>query len=175
MYEDGYRPLLHYDMLHYPAGGLRTTVSDLSRFLAAHMRGGVWNGVRILEEETVAMMHSEQAPGYGLGFILWGNGAVGHTGGLFGVVTLMQFRPAESTGVILFTNAGPFTVRQALTWSLIQQLLWSKATGDMEDLHADTVIDAYRANRRLLDRRCTASLSEADLAADLAGIMAQVM
>ncbi len=54
-------------------------------------------------------------------------------------------------------------------------MLWSKATGDVAELNVGEVVDACRANRHLLDRRCTASLSEADLAAGLAAVMAQVM
>ena len=174
MYDDGYHSLLHYDMLHYPAGGLRTTVRELSCFLIAHMQGGVYDGIRILEEQTVAMMHAEQGPGYGLGFILWSNGAVGHTGGLFGVVTLMQFQSAEETGVILFTNAGPFTVRQALIWSLIQQLLWSKATENVRELWVEAVTEAFYQNRHLIDRHCDTSLSQTEVAAEVAAVMAQV-
>ena len=43
----------YWRMRMYPAGGLYTTVTALSHFFIAHMNGGIWNGVRILEEETV--------------------------------------------------------------------------------------------------------------------------
>lgn len=179
MYENGYHSLLHYNVLHYPAGGLRTTVRDLSHFLIAHMQGGVYDGERILDEPTVTLMHTVQATGaypfdYGLGFIIWNNGtSIGHTGGLFGVVTNMEFRPAETTGIILFTNAGPFTVRQVLVWSFIEQLLWGKAAGDMRELRVGAVAAAFYRNRHLLDRRCDASLSSMALAADIAVLMVQ--
>lgn len=45
---------------HKPgAGGLRTSVLDLAIFLSAHMNQGVGsNGARILEAETVRLMHT---------------------------------------------------------------------------------------------------------------------
>ena len=68
-----YYPLLHYGILDYAAGGLRTNVLDLSRFLIAHMNGGMYEGTMILSEKSVDEMHTIQYPNteydfdYGLG------------------------------------------------------------------------------------------------------------
>ncbi|MGC9554048.1 MAG: serine hydrolase domain-containing protein [Thermoplasmatota archaeon] len=151
-----YAPLLHYDMLHYPAGGLRTTVVDLSHFLVAHMNGGMYAGKRLLSPGSVEAMHTEQYPGgdYGLGFQLWGSGEgaeVGHTGGLFGVTTKMVFRPADGLGLILFTNAGPYDLRGLLAFSLIEQLMWWKATGSPGELQMSSVENAALKNWHLME------------------------
>jgi CubicO group peptidase (beta-lactamase class C family) len=54
--------------IHYPAGGLFTTVMDLSHFMIAHINGGIYNQVRILKESTVEEMHKIQPPGNRYGF-----------------------------------------------------------------------------------------------------------
>jgi CubicO group peptidase (beta-lactamase class C family) len=108
----------YWKMRMYTAGGLYTTVSDLSHFFIAHMNGGVWNGVRILEEDTIEEIHLIQPPGtvdvfnyyYGLGWLyqefpfLLNITFFGHTGGDFGVGTMMYYIPDENIGVIFFTN-----------------------------------------------------------------------
>jgi len=133
-----YYPILHYDTLDAPAGGLRTSVLDLSHFLIAHMNGGVYNGVRILNESTVELMHTIQLPTenydfqYGLGFQIWtkksGDTLIGHTGGLFGVSTKMVYRQSDKTGVIFFTNKQVTNVREIIVFSLIDRLLFWKAS-----------------------------------------------
>ena len=109
-----YTPHPHYNMLvTYPAGSLRTNVEDLSHFLIAHMNRGVWNGIRILNNETVELMHKDHYDSsnerYGFGWIIgksmFGKKEIGHSGGWPGVHTLMKFRPDEKVGVILFTNS----------------------------------------------------------------------
>ena len=137
-----YFPLLHYGIIDYPAGGLRTTILNLSHFLIAHMNGGVYNGVRILEEETVEKMHTIQYHShkysfqYGLGWQIWNNGeSIGHTGGLYGVSTNMKFRVSDNVGIIFFTNKGITNIRELMAFSLIERLLFWKADGgEMEKL-----------------------------------------
>src|SRR5665213_251308 len=57
-----------------PAGGLSSTAIDMAHFMIAQLQGGSYNGSRILEPATVALMHSPQhtaAPGlngFDLGF-----------------------------------------------------------------------------------------------------------
>ena len=102
----------------YPVGGLYTTISDLSHFLIAHMNGGVFNDVRILEEETVEEMHRIQPPGnldggiqnYGLAWIIMNDPLIfnvtisGFSGDIYGVSTWMVYIPSEKIGAIYFSN-----------------------------------------------------------------------
>jgi hypothetical protein len=101
----------------YPAGQLRSSSLQLARHLIAFMQDGEIDGARVLEGSTVAMMRTIQYPqtvvfpGYawGLGWYrivldspygyLWG-----HTGGIFGVSTLMYCDLDEDIGVIYLTN-----------------------------------------------------------------------
>ena len=105
-----------YSFYNYPDGLLRTSVRQLSRFLLAHMNGGVYEEARILRPETVEAIWETQfdrdrlgRKGYqGLTWyarefetmgLIWG-----HSGGDPGISTYMLFRPADGVGVIVFAN-----------------------------------------------------------------------
>lgn len=102
-----------------PAGAVRTSVPDLSKFMIAHMNGGVYAGARILEKYTVDLMRQMHWYGYGLeGFFryigltfqitdaLAGRRLTGHAGEACGLLSDMYFDPDENTGVILMINGG---------------------------------------------------------------------
>lgn len=99
-----------------PCGGLRTTVEDLSHFLIAHMNGGVYNDVRILNESTVDLMHTIQYPdndlwnGYrfGLGWLVFtdenGETFEGHDGDIPLFHARMRIRESDNISVICLFN-----------------------------------------------------------------------
>jgi CubicO group peptidase (beta-lactamase class C family) len=107
-------------------GNVRTTITDFSHFVIAHMNGGVYNGVRILKSETVELMHTDQYPGsvqqekglpvvsWGLGFMLDNNSnihgetLIGHLGGYH---SRIQIRPSDNTAIILFTHVSICPIR----------------------------------------------------------------
>ncbi len=80
----------YYRMLHYPVGGLYTSVIDLSHFLIAHMNNGVYNGTQIISEDALNEMHTNQPPyaGYGLAWYysgtFYGRVFSGHEGDIPG-------------------------------------------------------------------------------------------
>jgi CubicO group peptidase (beta-lactamase class C family) len=96
-----------YSFPNYPDGLVRTSVHQLARFLLAYLQGGAYRGARILKPETVATMLSRDHFGRGLCWsrydykeqVVWAHG-----GGDPGVSTVMMFRPADQTGVIVFAN-----------------------------------------------------------------------
>jgi len=111
-----YEPNPHYGMLLvYPAASMRTSIEELSHFLIAHMNGGIYKDVRILNESTIDLMHTRHYPdnnkesGYGLGWFVrekaFQKKEIGHSGGWPGVHTQMTFRPEDKTAIIIFTNA----------------------------------------------------------------------
>ena len=93
-------------------GGLRSSVNDLSKYLIAHMNNGTYNGVRILNNSTIEMMHTQQYPGsgrtYGLGWLIWdgvlGQKLEGYTGGVPGTIAFMFYNRTTEKGMILFVN-----------------------------------------------------------------------
>jgi CubicO group peptidase (beta-lactamase class C family) len=137
-----YIPNPHYGMLVlYPAASLRTSVEEFSHFLIAHMNGGMYNDVRILNESTIELMHTEHYPlndqgyGYGLGWIIKvsksGKKEISHSGGWPGVQTLTTYRPDDNTAIIIFTNCYDSTQGyrpiEGLAFSLIINMLFQRA------------------------------------------------
>jgi CubicO group peptidase (beta-lactamase class C family) len=134
-----YEKLPHYQLLHYPIGGLMTTVDDLSCFLIAHMNHGVYNGTRILQNETVSLMHTIQPPGniyknfhYGLGWMIIEKPLrktvyTGHSGDIPGLHSRMYIDESDNTSIICFFNSDRSTYVKKFVSLLIQNLLFAKA------------------------------------------------
>jgi CubicO group peptidase (beta-lactamase class C family) len=106
--EEGFAANCLYSFPNYPDGLVRTSVRQLSRFLEAHINGGISRGTRILKEETFRLMLSREHFGRPLcwnyaklkdGQELWL-----HSGGDPGISALMVFRSQDKSGVILILN-----------------------------------------------------------------------
>lgn len=119
-----------YGRTMYGAGGLRSTVKDISRFMIALMNNGTHGGYQLLQPETVALMKSTQVSlqlgegdalqvknGLGLSMLddepcrYWNHeinlrGAMGHGGSNPGMSSGMWFvEDANGTyGIITMTN-----------------------------------------------------------------------
>jgi CubicO group peptidase (beta-lactamase class C family) len=97
----------------YPSCTLRTSIEEFSHFIIAHMNDGLWNGVRILEKNTVDLMQTapfqtESDYNYGLGWQLYtpinGKKEYGHSGGFVGVLTFVNIIPDDDLAVMIFSN-----------------------------------------------------------------------
>jgi CubicO group peptidase (beta-lactamase class C family) len=133
----GTPPDMYWRPRFYPAGGLYSTVSDLSYFLIAHMNGGVYQGTRILEKETVDLMHEIQPEnniGYGLAWMQFTISprltASGHSGSIPGTDTWMLYNQTENIGVIYLANGNPacgfLPFHGSLTVRILLNLLFTK-------------------------------------------------
>lgn len=107
----GYTPYEHYGYPDYPSGQLRTSSSQLARFLIAFQQYGIIDTTRILDSATVALMTTIQYPQLNQHQgLIWfetlidGRWVWGHDGGDSGVHTRMYFYPAENTAAIVLTN-----------------------------------------------------------------------
>jgi CubicO group peptidase (beta-lactamase class C family) len=107
----GYTPYEHYGYPDYPSGQLRTSSSQLARFLIAFQQYGIIDTTRILDSATVALMTTVQYPQLnqhqGLIWyktLLDGRWVWGHDGGDSGVHTRMYYCPTENTAAIVLTN-----------------------------------------------------------------------
>jgi CubicO group peptidase (beta-lactamase class C family) len=122
----------HYGYIDYPAGSVRTSISELSHFLIAHMNGGVYKNVLLLDEDTVNLMHTihYSNSNYGLGWGIVnssdGDKFIGHEGGDFGVITSMYIRISDNVSVIIFVNVSPWTMNTRI-WYLMRNILFLKA------------------------------------------------
>jgi len=102
--------LEHYGYPTWPDGQLRSSANDLGRFLAAYLNNGEFEGVRILQPETIDIMLQTQFPNAdpNQGFF-WAlgdePGIAGHSGGDEGVATNIMINRTLGIGVILLTNS----------------------------------------------------------------------
>ena len=89
----------HYNRYNYGGGAMKSNVQELSKYLIAHMNGGLSDGVQVLDTESVQLMHTNE-----LG---WEDEVrKGHSGGLPGFASEMRYINYESStyGVILLAN-----------------------------------------------------------------------
>jgi len=100
-----------YSFPNYPDGLVRSSVSDLSRFLLAMANGGSLGDGRILKQSTINSMLSDTHFGRGL---CWSSTTLKgqsqpiwfHGGADPGVRTFLGFRPHDQVGVIVIANCG---------------------------------------------------------------------
>lgn len=107
-----------------PTGGLRTSAEDLAKFMIAHMKNGVYNGIRVLSDSSAAAMHSplwvyNGSNGanegfwnkYGYAFqstvtLIPAQTMVGVPGEAYGLLSDMYYSPDSLFGIVLITNGG---------------------------------------------------------------------
>jgi CubicO group peptidase (beta-lactamase class C family) len=116
--------LEHIDIL--PAwGGARSTARDAVRFGWAFVNNGEVDGARILNRKTVREMMTMQKSsdgtplGIGLGWFLGrdeGGRYVEHSGGGFGINTLLQFYPGRKLVVAVLGNTNEYHAGQLLKY-----------------------------------------------------------
>jgi len=100
---------VHFDV--YPAGDIYLTAEDMARFLGVHLNGGVFNGKRILSEQSVKKMREPQFGGnYGFGFSVKkdaaGHTLISHGGGIPGQSSFMMGDVDARVGVYYMSNSG---------------------------------------------------------------------
>lgn len=106
-----------------PTGGVKISAHDLVIYMMMHMNYGEYNGVRLISEESsklmqtpVWMIQNEGEDQYCLclkefvDFIddpkynVAGNYPIGHTGGAYGLNSIMIWSPADGWGIVAMTN-----------------------------------------------------------------------
>ncbi|MBQ8224619.1 MAG: beta-lactamase family protein [Bacteroides sp.] len=106
-----------------PTGGVKISAHDLAVYMMMHMNYGTYNGTRIISEESakamqtpVWMIKNDGEDQYGLclkEFVDYiddekyntpGHYPVGHTGGAYGLNSIMIWSPADGWGIVAMTN-----------------------------------------------------------------------
>ncbi len=95
-----------YSVKFYPAVMMRSSIMEFSHFAMAYLNGGEYNGKRSLQAATINEMFRVHVPEANLGLIWrnFGNGYMGHTGGLTGVSSSLSIDTANKLGLLIFTN-----------------------------------------------------------------------
>lgn len=100
---------VHFDV--YPAGDIYLRAEDMARYLGAQLNGGVFNGHRILSEESVRAMHKPRFGGtYGFGFWMirdstTGDTLIHHGGAIQGQRAFLIGDVDARVGVYYMTNS----------------------------------------------------------------------
>jgi CubicO group peptidase (beta-lactamase class C family) len=107
-----YVPAGYYCYPDYPDGQLRTSASQLARFLMAFIQFGQSGGAHILARATVEEMRKQQ-PSSEEGLMwefetLGGKQVIEHGGSDIGVSTMMRFDPATGAGFVVLTNGNVY-------------------------------------------------------------------
>jgi hypothetical protein len=110
-------PFDYYPVSNVPAGGLISSVQDLTHYLVAQMNGGRFGSATVLSSAGIATMHAPavaitQGEGigssYGMGWIngtLAGIPAIWHDGAEPNFTTRLLIEPQTRWGAILLVNA----------------------------------------------------------------------
>lgn len=130
-----------------PAGGVSSTVNDLSRWLRALLADGVYEGTRIAEADALAVAMTPQVvsgtgPGltgrpahYGYGFNaspqVSGRMAISHSGAfVLGAATNFQIVPELDLGIVVLTNGAPVGLPEAVTAQFLDRVQYGHTTRD---------------------------------------------
>ena len=100
-----------------PTGGVKISAYDLAKYMIMHMNYGEYGGVRIISEQSAKLMQTPvSSSGYGLCLTEFddkvedekykasGNYLIGHTGGAYGLSSIMIWSPADGWGIVAMTN-----------------------------------------------------------------------
>ncbi|NND07768.1 MAG: beta-lactamase family protein [Saprospiraceae bacterium] len=107
LYDKQGKASTHFDNRVYAAGGIKSTLEDLSYFALCYLNDGTYDGTRIIHEASVrsALEIQNMASGKCLLWNEYLGGWYGHTGGLeLGTATTLFIHPDTKIGFIIFTN-----------------------------------------------------------------------
>jgi len=105
-----YIKLPFYENRNYAAGGLKSTIRDLSHFLIVHLNDGIYNNTRLLNKSTIDIMQIIQYPNGSDGFA-WkfrkfsdGRTYLTHNGTIPGYHSRVSIFPQDRIGIIFLYN-----------------------------------------------------------------------
>jgi len=140
-------------ILFAPQGGLRASADDLSKFMLSHLNGGEFNGVRILNDSTISLMHQSnwifnESNGnnyygifneYGLGNhrttdLLPQEIMFGHPGEAYGLISDLYFSTESDYGIIFITNGGLWGSGTYSGWYNVEEEIFQACYAELPEL-----------------------------------------
>lgn len=136
-----------------PAGGVSSSVNDLTKWMRLQLSGGQWDGKPLIEETALAESHHPHmltgfsritgAPGfYGLGWNVGydseGRLHLSHSGAFeLGAATAVYLIPSEQLGIVILTNAAPIGVAEAIGMTFLDNALRGESPQDWMNLFGE--------------------------------------
>jgi CubicO group peptidase (beta-lactamase class C family) len=156
--------------VHNPAGGIFSSVADMSKWIIMHMNNGKYgidHDKQLLSEEVHREMWTPQTiipvrgtnpyrthfSSYGLGWRLsdvCGYLQAGHTGSLMGVVTQVTLIPELKLGIIVFTNQQEGAAFTAITNTILDSYFGIKGL-DRIKLLKESVLRSQAEAKKVTD------------------------
>ncbi len=137
----------HYGYSDYPSGQLRSTAHDMAKFMATFLNGGVYDGSRILDNDTIEIMKTIQNPSISSSqALMWyykndlGRELFGHNGGDIGSLTEMFISFADNIGVIVLTNTANYSTTIEIENALFDFAETTSFTS-LGDINSDTLVN----------------------------------
>lgn len=92
-----------------PAGGMKISATDLAKYMAMHMCFGKYKGTRIISKKSAKAIQSPVSQHYGLAIettdkLIPGETMKGHTGGAYGLSSMMFFQPKKKFGIVAISS-----------------------------------------------------------------------
>ena len=157
-----------------PAGGLNSTLADMSNWLRLQLGRGEFEGKRLVSAENLAytwtpqtVLNSENF--YCLGWILhyWdGHSMLWHNGGVPGHTTFVGFQPDEQLGIVILSNLGGTQMPDAVGIYFFEEV-HGKAKMDYSAAFLERNLQGQKATEEF--RRSPAGAKPAPAASKLTG------
>ena len=170
-------PVVHKNIDNVgPAGSIYSSASQMARWVALHLTGGVHEGRRLVSDSTMAEMHYPQmaiqadAPenrlhsrdavmNFNAYALAWwvldyrGRKVVDHGGGIDGMRAHVAFMPEEGIGMVALSNARPNNLIVALMYRVFDHLLDGGAGADADDWSALMLAEMREGEARQAEAR----------------------
>ena len=160
-----FQPLPFEYIVPFPTGGAASTAADMARFIAAHLQGGEYDGVRILQPDTAELMHGrlfsadERLNGWAYGFYeLSRNGvrAIGHGGDTRLFHSLLILLPEKNLGLFaVYNSENAFDAQTLLLDGFMDEffptMISTPTKINLSQSELAKIAGSYRQNRRFAE------------------------
>ena len=125
-----------------PAGSINSSIADMTRWVLAHVNGGVVDGVPVISASALKQLHaptmvlpvdSEESLwpeagniAYALGWFVQnyrGHRVLHHGGNINGFSAMVSLLPSQRAGVVTLTNVHPTALRDVVPYVVYDHLL----------------------------------------------------
>jgi CubicO group peptidase (beta-lactamase class C family) len=172
-----------------PAGGVSSSVNDMTRWLTMLLANGMYNGQRITSSEALLPAYTPQtlsspannpkarAGFYGHGFNVSvtssGRTQYSHSGGFgLGAATNFAVLPSEDIGIIALTNAAPYGVPEALNAQFLDLVQYGEVREDWTNLYRQQLAPMNNPEGSLVGKPPPVSPAPARPLSDYVGVYA---
>src|SRR6184192_4539694 len=129
-----------------PAGGVSSSVNDLTKWMRLQLANGKFGGKQIVDEKALGETHHPHmltgfnpftglptfyGLGWNVGYDQQGRLRLNHSGAFgLGTATYANLVPREQLGIVVLTNAYPFGIAEAIGTTFVDIALYGKPTQD---------------------------------------------